>query len=167
MSVLDKFKSVAKNETAILATNGSGSGFDGNTIKGFAVDKAERYGAAFAYGYAKGYYREKFVWRNVGLDLWSGAALTLLSAGLQAASGGQSALAQHAGRVGDSGVQSYLNSIGASWGAKKAGRQVVVMPAGSALPPGAPPAVLGELPQATGGSFLTPEEISKFSAAKV
>lgn len=136
------------------------AGMDGNGVFGFAVDKGERIGAAFLYGAAKGYYRDSFVWKGYGLDLWTGAAATLASAFLTAYTGGRSRLAPHLNRIGDAGVMSYFNSMGAAWGGKKAGRQVVVSQA--ALPGQTP--VLGVIqPGVDGAAFLSPEEFAQYS----
>ena len=125
-------------------------------LMGFTVDKGERYGAAFGFGAAKGYYGPRFVWRGQGIDLWAGAGLTLASVILNAFSGGRSNLADHAERIGDAGVMSALGSLGASWGLRKAGSTVSLLPAGRK-------AVLGYIPAAMGGAYLSAEDIAKFA----
>ncbi len=145
------------------------SGLSGAGPLGFVVDKGERYAGALAFGAAKGYYRERFVWKGYGGDLWLGASLTLGSALLQIFSGGRSQIAPHAERLGDAGVMSYLNSIGAAWGNKKAGRIVQVLEGGRpspALSSAAAAPVLGAIPPAMGGAVLTADEIARYSAPR-
>ena len=127
-------------------------------FKGFAVDKTERFAAAYAFGAIKGYYREKAVFKGVGADMWVGSGLLLVSAFLDAGSNGHSRAARHLERIGDAGVSSYLNSMGASWGAKKAGRTVAVLPGKST--------VLGYISPAVAGAYLSADEIAHFAAKR-
>ena len=133
-------------------------------FKGFLIDKGERYAAAAAYGAAKGYYGERFLFKGHGLDLWTGGALTALSAVLNAMSNGNSSLADHAERIGDAGMMSAIGSLAASWGMKKAGRAVAGLTPGKnakGLP--GKQSVVGEIPAAVGGAYLTADEIARFS----
>jgi hypothetical protein len=147
-----------------------GGGMDGNRLKGFAVDKVERYAGAYAFGMAKGYYRDKAFVMGQPIDLVAGAALTVASALFNAYSGGRSQLSPHMERLGDAGLMSYFNSLGAGHGTAKSGRMVAVLPAGSSgsriagLSPGA--SILGTIPQASGGDYLTAEEIAAFSGSR-
>lgn len=168
MSLLDRLKDGVTNQATMLSVaDTSNRGINGASLVGFGVDKAERYVAAGAFGYVKGKYREKsLIGGKVPVDLLAGGVLTLLAAGLNITSDGRSVLAKHAERVGDAGVMSFFNSLGASWGAHSAGYQVAVLPKTAALPAGSSPMVLGNLPEAQGGAFLTAEEIAKFSAPK-
>lgn len=135
---------------------------------GFLVDKGERYGAAAAFGFAKGYYGERFLFKGHGLDLWLGAGLTLAAAGLQAFSGGRSQLADHVERVGDAGMMSALGSLGAAFGAKKSGRQVaVISPGQNALPASRVSGdVVGAIPPAVGGAYLSADDIARFASRR-
>jgi len=133
-------------------------------LKGVIVDKGERYGASLAYGYLKGYYREKFMFKGYGLDLWTGVGALVASAAATIMSGGRSSLAPHLERIGDAGVSSYLNTIGSSLGASKAGRSAVVVD--QAKLPGKKASVLGMIPQAMGGSYLTQDELAHFAARR-
>ena len=169
MSFLDRVKSAPSN---MLPTR-IGYGVNGHGIAGFAVDKAERYAAAAAFGAAKGYWREKTVWAGVGADLWIGAAATLASAGLQAFTYGRSNVAPHLERIGDAGVMSYINSMATAWGTKKAGRVVQVIQGGKNLPGlpvhsgviGAGESV-GAIPPAVHGAYLSAEEIANYSVPR-
>lgn len=149
----------------VPGTSESGIGVGGLTLPAvarFAFTKAERYGASFAFGAAKGYYGPRFKRRGYGLDLWIGGGLTLLSAVLQIFTGGFSRLAPHLERVGDAGVQSYVNSWATGWGIARSGRPIVAQ-----LPQLRGESVLGEIPPiGKGASFLTAEEFARASAPR-
>lgn len=155
-----------------LTAHQPAGGLHGRGFTGFVVDKGERAAASLLFGYGKGYYREKFVYKGFGYDLWAGAAATVLGAIFSAASNGNSVAALHLERVGDAGVGSYLNSIGAAMGAKKAGRVVQVLSGGKALPGlGARTGVLGNdvvgmIPAAMGGTYLSADEIAKYASKR-
>ena len=136
-------------------------------LKGFIWDKGERYGAAFAFGAAKGYYGDRFVWKNHGLDMWLGAGALAASVVSNAFNVGTK-LAPHLERIGDAGVMSALNSLGAHWGITKAGGSVQLShpSAKAALPGGRPQTMLGHIPPAGVGAFLTPNDIAKFAARR-
>lgn len=139
--------------------------YDG--IAGFALDKGERYAAAAAYGALKGYYGERFLFKGHGLDLWTGAGLTIGAAVLNALSYGRSSLAPHIERIGDAGMMSALNSLGAHWGMGKAGRSVAVLNAGKntkSLP--GKQSVVGEIPAAAKGAYLTADQIANFASRR-
>lgn len=156
MSIMSKFKGTVSNLPHGTASRG---------FKGVAIDKGERFAAAFAFGAGKGFYGDKFIWKGHGADLWLGGAALLGSAVLTTFTGGRSGLASHLERVGDAGVMSALNSLGAAWGLDKAGRSVhVSSPGKNALPKSS--TVLGHLPQAMGGAFLTQDEIQRFAAKR-
>ncbi len=156
MSFLKKMKSIPSH----LPTGTAKSG-----LVGFAIDKGERYGAAFAYGAAKGYYGPSFLWRGHGLDLWTGAALTIGSAALNAFTSGRSNLADHMERIGDAGMMSALGSLGAAWGMEKAGRSVAVVSPGKGKTVSHGD-VLGAIPAAMGGAFLSADDIAQFANRK-
>lgn len=158
------FFSKVKSGQNMLATRSGSSGISGHGTMGFLADKAERYGAAYAFGFAKGYYRERAMWKGYGADLWIGGAATLASAALNIASGGRAALAPHLERIGDAGVTSYFNSMGASAGATKAGRSVLVMNQGQQLP--GKKSILGMIPPAMGGAYLSADEIARFASRR-
>lgn len=162
MSFLSKLKS-----GHLSSPRGGSSPHRGVTAVGFAVDKGERYGAALAYGFLKGYYHEQFTFKGYGYDLLSGAALVLGSAFLNIRSHGSSKVACHLERIGDAGISSYLNSIGTSWGSTKAGRLTQVSEAGAAkgalAAGGKKRTVAGWLPPAMGGAVLSVAEIQNFA----
>jgi len=141
---------------------------DRKGVVGYAVDKVERYGASYGFGFIKGYYREKAAFRGVPFELLAGGLAVAGAAILEATSTGRSSLAPHLNAIGDAGLQSYLNSLGASLGAKKSGRKVYVLDAG-AKAPGAFPGmreVVGAIPEAVGGAYLSPDQIARFSQAR-
>lgn len=151
MKVLQKLKSLPHH---LPTGTASQSG-----IKGFAIDKGERYAAAFLYGAAKTYYGPAFNWRGYGLDLWTGAALTLGSAFLHTSSSPSlRRLASHAERVGDAGMMVAFASLGADFGMKKSGRSVAVLPAR-----GIKGDVVGDLPAAKAGPYLSHEDLMNFA----
>lgn len=137
--------------------------------KGVLLDKGERYGAAFAFGAAKGYYGERFIWKGHGIDLWAGVGLTLGSAVMRAWSYGGSRLAPHMERIGDAGVMSALGTLGASWGLSKAGRTVAVLTPGKNVRPGTRAMggyAIGAIGPAPSGPFLSAEEIANYAARR-
>jgi hypothetical protein len=142
-------------------------------LTGFVVERAERYGASYLFGYIKGRYRERAMWRGCGIDLWAGGLLTLTSAWLEIASSGRSLLAPHLIAVGDAGVQSFFNSIGAAHGGKASGRPVYAMNEGApkvAIPAGmsqVPDTVLGAIGPMPQGAYLSAEELANASAPRV
>lgn len=147
-----KFLATAKNALTRPPHGTAPRGF-----RGTVVDKGERFGAAWAFGAIKGYYRERAVFRGVPADLLVGGASLLASAFLDAKANGNSPAAKHLERVGDAGVSSWLNSMGAAWGAKKSGR---------ALAGGRYPTILGYIPPAVAGSYLSADEIAHFAAKR-
>ncbi len=132
-----------------------------------AVDKGERYLSSFGFGFIKGYYRERAAFKGIPVDALVGGAALVAAVGVELFSNGRSSLAPHLNAISDSGIQSYLNSIGASMGAKKSGRKVYVLDAG-AKAPGQLPAGLHEVLGASDGvgAFLSPEEVSNYSARR-
>ena len=149
------------------------SGRHSRGVTGTLVNKGERYASSAAFGFIKGYYRERsLIGGVIPVDLLAGAVCTLASAGLEIWSQGQSNIAPHLGAIGDSGMTSYFNSLGAAWGAKMSKRTVYVLNEGAAAPAAlagmqTPPAsVLGELPQAVGGAYLSAEEIAHFASQR-
>lgn len=140
---------------------------DRKGLGGYAVDKVERYGASLGFGFLKGYYREKASIKGVPVEAIVGGGAVLGSVILEIMSGGRSSLAPHLNAIGDAGLQSYLNSIGASMGAKKSGRKVYVLDAGAAAPKTLPPGMVavGALPQAVAGAgqYLTQEQIARYA----
>lgn len=135
-----------------------------NTM-GILLDKGERYGAAFAFGAAKGYYGERFIWKGHGIDLWAGAGLTLGSALVGAFTGGRSKLGAHMERIGDAGIMSALGTLGAQWGVAKAGRVVQVVTPGKNVRR-MQGHVLGAIGPAPAGPFLSAEEIANYAARR-
>jgi hypothetical protein len=170
MSFLDRIKYGTFGENGLtdgrglVARNADGSV---DLHHGFVVDKVERFGAALAFGYAKGYYHpgNKFTYRGLGKDLWVGAGLHVAAVGLTMFSEGRGPMsdaAAHLERIGDAGISSYLNSLGAAMGYKKA----TASAAPAALPAASSPPLLGAIPAAMGGAYLTADEIAHFSAPR-
>ncbi len=152
-----------------LSPRSSPHGTRGVGILGFAVDKSERYAFSLGLGYLKGFYRERFMLKGYGGDLWVGAAATLAGFMTNVVSAGRSPVAPHLERLGDAGMQSFLNGLGITWGAQKAGRDVVSLP--PKMKAGAPPRVqgvdvLGMIPPAMGGVYLTADEVAHFSGRR-
>jgi hypothetical protein len=141
----------------------------GRSLAALAVDKGEKYAAAAAFGFLKGYYREKAMFLGQPVDLLAGLGLTVAGAVVNMYSEGRSNIAPHLERIGDAGMMSYFNSMGAAYGNKAAGRVVSVSPAGAMLPRGATPvlgelpSVIGEIPPAVAGAYLTADEIARFA----
>lgn len=138
------------------------------SLTGTLIDKGERYGAALGFGFIKGYYREKQTFRGIGADAIVGGAALLSSLVLNISSNGNSHLADHLERIGDAGVSSYLNSIGASLGAQKSGRSTLVLDARKGQPNALPKKdeALGAIPPAMGGAYLTAEEVARFAGRR-
>ncbi len=133
----------------------------------FAIDKAERYGASLGFGFVKGYYREKAAWKGVPVDALVGGAALVGAVVAEVMSNGRSGLAPHLNAISDAGIQSYLNSIGASLGAKKSGRKVYVLDAGAQAPGQLPPGLHEVLGASDGvGAFLSPDEVANYSARR-
>lgn len=131
-------------------------------LKRGASHRLVKYGSAAAFGYVKGTGKRAF--HGVPIDAGVGLAALATSVFLTIKSHGRSIIGSYAGDVADAGIMSYLNSIGAAYGAKSSGRKVYVLEAGAKPPAGLKPVdVMGELPQAVGGSFLSAAEIQNFS----
>jgi len=132
---------------------------------GTLIDKGERYGAAFGFGAAKGYYGERFIWRGHGADLWLGGAALGGALLLDMFGGAKAAkLATHLERIGDAGLMSAIGSLGAHFGLEKAGHQVAVLPSGAKKP--AQIHGIGAVPGAKAGPFLSPQEIANWGARR-
>ncbi len=125
-------------------------------ISGLLVDKGERYGAAAAFGYAKTYYGQRFIWRGHGADLWLGVGSLLLASIAAAATSGRSGLSDHLERLGDAGVMSAIGSIAASYGLEHSGGKAAVHKVKGMD-------VLGAIAAAKAGPFLTPEAMANFA----
>jgi len=134
--------------------------------KGSLIDKSERYGAALAFGVAKGYYGPKFIWKGLPADAWIGATLTLISSAMKAMTNGRSEVALHVERVGDAGVMSAFNSFGAAWGMQKAGRSVAVLAPGKHFVVGSGQQVIGAIGPAPAGPYLSDAEIAHFAGPR-
>lgn len=138
------------------------------SLKSYAIDKGERYGGALLFGFLKGYYREKAMIKGIPVDALAGGALLIGGAVLAMVSKGRSGLLPHMNALGDAGVSSWLNSIGAAWGAKKSGRQVYVLNKGATAPAALPAGMtaVGEIPQAAMGSVLSPADIANYTESR-
>jgi hypothetical protein len=139
-------------------------------LVGLLVDKGERYGASLAFGYIKGYYRERAQLRGIPIELAAGVAGLAGSALFSLFSSGRSDVAPHFERIGDAGMQGYLNSVATSWGTTKSGRQVMVLDQGAGaraqIPGKVKQSVVGDIPPAMGGAYLTPDQIANFAARR-
>lgn len=137
-------------------------------LGGVLWDKGERYGAAWFYGWLKGYYQKDFVWRDQGYDLWSGFAFLAIGTALNIGMNGNSDLAKHLERFGDAGIASWLNTVGTGKGAQKAaehGKSALPLPkAGQTKLKGYQ--VIGHIPPAMGGAYLSADEIQNWSAKR-
>lgn len=154
MSFLSKFKRVPAHLPTGTAKGGLG---------GFLVDKGERFGASYGFGWIKGHYREKAMVKGQPIDLVAGAGLLAASVALNLMSNGRSDLAEHLERVGDAGMMSYLNTMGASKGASMAGRQVMAI--GPSKTPGLPrTTAMGMVPPVDPGAvFLSADKVRNFA----
>jgi hypothetical protein len=140
-------------------------------FQGFLVDKGTRWGAAAAFGYAKGYLGDKFLWRNHGIDMWTGATLTgiVALANIFSPRYRGSAMMATAERVGDAGLMSAFGSLGAYYGMQQAGRSVAVVSPGKNGPKkqlGPAGDFIGVIPAAAKGSYLTADQIARFAASR-
>lgn len=167
MGFMAKMKSGANKVASRVANkelhNGAGATF--------LVDKAERYGAAAAFGFLKGYYHEKFTWKGQGYDLWAGLGLLGVSTFMNMASHGNSKPAAHVERFADAGISSYLNSYFTGWGMERSQREVMVLNEGKVVGPKKKQDkvsgdVLGMIPAAMGGSYLTADELAHYAAKR-
>lgn len=141
-------------------------------LKGVIVDKGERFAAAAAFGYSKGYYGDRFIWKGHGADLWLGVGALGLAT-LASMFGGHKAgeYAEHLERVGDAGVMSAIGSLAAAYGLEKAGHTVHVTAApagGKKLPAktatqGIAGDVLGMIPGAKAGPYLSNDQMMAFA----
>lgn len=133
-------------------------------IKGFLFDKGERVAFASGFGFAKGYYGDKFIWKGHGADAWLGVAGWLgymIACGV----GGKAMhLADHLERFGDAGVMSAANSYFAAVGLEKSGSKVaVVKPNKAPGVHGIMGDVLGAIAGAKQGPYLSVDRIANFS----
>lgn len=130
------------------------------------IGKGELYAAAAGFGYIKGAYREKAMVKGLPVDLIAGLVATALAVGSEVYSHGRG-MSTHLNAVADAGLMSYFNSIGTAYGAKQSGRQVYVLRAGAKAPVSIPGLdMVGALPQAVGGVYLSADEIAAFSAQR-
>lgn len=141
-----------------------------NELARTAVDAAIFGGASFGYGYVQSRYREKASIMGVPADLAAGVGLTALSFlgdwyGVGGVVGG---LSHTTKMVGLAGIGSYFHTLGSGHGAQKSGvRRIAVHAkdvgkAKSALPNST---VLGEIPKAPHGDFLSPAQLDALARA--
>lgn len=128
-------------------------------VVAFAKDKVERAVYATALGGIKGYYYDKAVFKGLGVEAWVGAIGYIGSALM----GGN----KHLERAGDAGMTTYLYSLGASWGADKAGRGIATtapkqLPAQQGQRRVSAPVqqMVGYIPPRAGGAFLSADDIA-------
>jgi hypothetical protein len=134
--------------------------------KGFLVDKGERYGAAAFFGFSKGYFGNKFLWKGHGLDAWIGLGALLVSTGLTAYSNGSSRFAPHLERIGDAGLMSAIGSLSAAYGLEKAGSKVAVVKTGAGKKIAGTEDVLGAIAAAKAGPYLSQDVLNNFAGAR-
>ncbi len=139
-------------------------GVNGYGLKGFVVDKGERYGAAAGFGYLKGRFGEKFMFRGQGYDLWLGGILGIAAVGLNAWTGGHSSIAPHLERVGDAGMSSWFNSYFTAMGMRHGGTSVAVLSEGKGKKRWLSGYAIWALPPAGVGAYLTPQEMANWSS---
>lgn len=148
MSFLAKLKSIPSHLPHGTSPKGG--------IKGFVFEKGERAAMAWGLGAAKGYYYDKLVWKGIGFEAYVGVAGYLGAALL----GG--AIGKHLERAGDTGMATYLYSLGAAWGGDKAGRGAAVT---QKLSQGKKQ-VVGVIPPRSGGAFLTADDMANYANAR-
>ena len=132
----------------------------GHGLRGFAVDKVERWGGAYGFGVLKGHYKDRFFWRDQPIDKVVGVGASIVAVLLNANSYGTSTWAAHLERLGDVAMASWLNTIGVAHGAGGWGAKF--------LPPiRVGEDVLGYIPPAKGGAFLSAAEVAEYSGPRV
>lgn len=123
-------------------------------------------GASYGFGYLQNRYREKASVMGVPADLLAGVGLSALSLGcdVMGKSGALSALSRD---VGHAGLGAYFHTLGAGHGAKASGvtRLLLKNPAQLAKARQAVPdaEVLGAIPAAPHGDFLSPAELAEMA----
>lgn len=148
-----------KNAVGSVAVQRSGLGE-------FAIDKVERYGAAAAFGYIKGKYRERATVKGQPLELVAGGAFLGLALIDELFLSGK--FAPHLNRGADAGLSAYINTRMTALGMKHAGRKIFISQPGAnpALPAGLQQVdVLGEL-DSMGGAYLSDSEVNRFANAR-
>jgi hypothetical protein len=145
----------------------------GDGIVPMVGNKLARAAYSGGFGYIKGRYREQASVMGVPADLLVGVLATAAGAVATISGGGQSSLGHQLDMLGDAGIMSFTNSIGAYYGAKASGRQVLVLNPGTSAPAALPAgysqpgmSVLGDIPPAVGGAYLTAEEIAHYTAQR-
>lgn len=157
MSYLDKFYPGKKGTFIHAATH---------TV----ADAAIFGGASYGFGYVQSRYREKASIMGVPADLAAGVGLTALSFlgdwyGVRGVARG---LLHTTKMVGLAGIGSYCHTLGSGKGAQHSGVQRIAVHAKdvgkvkSALPNST---VLGEIPRAPHGDFLSPAQLEALARA--
>ena len=129
------------------------------------VEAAEYVGASYGFGYLQNRYREKASLMGVPADLLAGVGLkaAALAADVMGKSGGVACLAS---TVGNAGLGAYFHTLGAGHGAQASGvkRLLIsdkdVAKARAALPNAT---ILGEIPKAPHGDFLSAAELAEMA----
>lgn len=140
----------------------------GRGFGNFLLDKGTRYTGAAFFGFSKGYWREKtLLWGKIPLDVFVGGISTALGAVLDIHAGSQgqrSRFAPTLHALGDTGITSWISSHATAYGAKKSGRQVLVLKAGEKAPTQIPAGfeAVGEMPTALDGAYLTDAELANY-----
>lgn len=158
-SVLSKMKS-AKH---VHIHSGPGLGAE---IVGTGVYVA----ASEIFGYVHGRYRDKAEVMGVPANLLVGVLGKLSAIALYAQGGKLRNKAHYLNNIANAGIGSYVFADGVARGTRAAGRKIYVLESG-----GTPPSlgrgltqtdVVGEIPQAMGGAYLSREELESLKNMK-
>lgn len=140
----------------------------GRGVMPHLVETVEYAGAAYGFGYLQNRYREKASVLGMPVDLLAGVVLkgAALSSELlgKGASGWMTSLANN---VGNAGVGAFFHTMGAGHGAHAAGVKRMLLTSAAdvakakAALPGA--TILGEIPKAPHGDFLSAAELAELA----
>ena len=133
-----------------------------------AVEGAEYFAASYGYGYVQNRFRERAAVGPVPLDLLAGGVFKAASIGLNLWSkkaGKLAKAAPYANVLGNAGIAAFGHTLGAGAGAKASGVTRLVLAhhtdlatVKKVLPTAT---ILGEIPKAPVGDFLTPAELER------
>lgn len=130
------------------------------------VQTGEYVGASYLFGYVQNKYRDKAQVWGIPADLASGVVLKAVSLGCDIA-GVATGLSSHVGTVGNAGLGAYFHTLGAGHGAHSAGvyRLLLTSEADKAKALQAFPkaTILGDLPKATRGDFLSAAQLAEMA----
>jgi hypothetical protein len=161
MSFLSKLKKGAVGSVSHALPRQPGGG-----VVSLVVDKGERMALSAGVGALAGYYGNRFQYRGVSGALLLGAGAAVLGAVTNAMASGNSIVALHLNRLGDAGLMAHAHGWGVAWGAQKSGRGVAQIQPKQAQKAVAGGDILGMIPQAMGGTYLSADEVNRYAAAK-